>query len=66
MNAESTQMGGKLRISDVYAAIDNTEGVESVELQTPTNTIIAEPNEALLFGNMEFMIEGSVSNGTNH
>jgi phage-related baseplate assembly protein len=66
MNAGNTQMGGKLRISDVYAAIDNTEGVESVELQTPTSTVTADPNEALLFGNMEFTVEGSVSDGTNN
>jgi phage-related baseplate assembly protein len=66
LNAGNTQMGGKLRISDVYAAIDNTEGVESVELQNPTSTVTAEPNEALLFGNMEFTVEGSVGDGTNN
>jgi uncharacterized phage protein gp47/JayE len=66
LNAGNTRMGGKLRISDVYAAIDNTEGVDNVELETPAGTVAADPNEALLFGNMEFSVEGSVSDGTNN
>jgi uncharacterized phage protein gp47/JayE len=65
LNADNTQMGGKLRISDIYAAIDNTEGVESVDLQTPTGTVSAEPNEALLFGEVTFTIDRSADYGTN-
>jgi phage-related baseplate assembly protein len=66
LNSENTEMGKELRISDVFAAIDNTEGVENVELHTPTGTVAAAPNEALLFGTMEFAVDGSVGNGTSN
>jgi phage-related baseplate assembly protein len=65
MGVERQQMGGKLRISDVYAAIDNVEGVESVELQTPTATVNANANEVLLLGDVEFEIESGINDGTN-
>jgi uncharacterized phage protein gp47/JayE len=66
LNVKNTQMGGTLRISDVYATIDNTEGVENVELQTPTSTVIANPNEALLLGSVIFLVDGDAGNGTNN
>jgi phage-related baseplate assembly protein len=65
VSAESRQMGEALRVSDVYAAIDNAEGVESVELLTPAATVSAEANEVLLLGDVEFDIEGGANDGTN-
>ncbi|MDR1514932.1 MAG: baseplate J/gp47 family protein [Synergistaceae bacterium] len=65
MSVENQHMGGELRISDVYAAIDNAEGVESVELQTPTATVKADTNEVLLLGSVSFVVEDSAGNGTN-
>jgi phage-related baseplate assembly protein len=65
LSADTQQMGGKLRISDVYATIDNTEGVESVELETPITSVQADPNEVLLLGEVEFEIDDGVDDGTN-
>jgi uncharacterized phage protein gp47/JayE len=60
-------MGEPLRISDVYAAIDNIEGVIFVELDTPTQTITPEKHELLILGNVDFYIslKGSVAFGQN-
>jgi uncharacterized phage protein gp47/JayE len=65
MSAETRAMGEKLRISDVYAAIDNTEGVESAELETPAATVNAEANEVLLLGGVEFETESGAGDGLN-
>ncbi|MDR0648279.1 MAG: baseplate J/gp47 family protein [Synergistaceae bacterium] len=65
VNAETQRMGGKLRISDVYSALDNVEGVESVELETPAATVSADTNEVLLLGDVEFAIESGSGDGTN-
>ena len=50
MDVETRELGEPLRISDLYAAIDNVEGVIHVELETPTATITAEENELLILG----------------
>ena len=57
MKIESREMGEALRISDVYAAIDNVEGVLFVELDTPNQTIQAESNELLVLGNINFSLQ---------
>ena len=54
MNVNTRDMGEPLRISDVYAAIDNLEGVSFVELITPSETIIPDENELLVLGNINF------------
>ncbi len=54
LNIETREMGEPLRISDVYAAIDNIEGVLSVELDSPVQTITPEINEMLIAGNFQF------------
>ncbi len=56
LDIEAREMGEPLRISDVYAAIDNVEGVIHVELNTPTATITADNNELLILGDMNFNI----------
>ena len=67
MDIETREMGQPLRISDVYAAIDNIEGVIFVELDTPTQTITPDSNELLLLGNIDFSItlKGSLNYGQN-
>ncbi|MBQ3626858.1 MAG: hypothetical protein II948_08975 [Synergistaceae bacterium] len=67
MNIETREMGEALRISDAYAAIDNIEGVEHVELESPSSTIEADNNELLILGeiNFSFKIQGSGMNGKN-
>ena len=67
MSIETREMGEALRISDVYAAIDNIEGVIFVELDTPTQTIMAEINELLVLGNINFSftLKGSLYHGQN-
>ncbi|MBR0220910.1 MAG: baseplate J/gp47 family protein [Synergistaceae bacterium] len=67
MNIETREMGEALRISDAYAAIDNIEGVEHVELESPSATIEADNNELLILGeiNFSFKIQGSGMNGKN-
>ena len=67
MDIETREMGQPLRISDVYAAIDNIEGVIFVELDTPTQTITPMKYELLLLGNIDFNISlrGSVPYGQN-
>ena len=57
MNIETREMGEALRISDVYAAIDNIEGVLYVELDTPSQTVEAENSELLTLGNIRFKLE---------
>ena len=54
MNVDVRDMGEPLRISDLYALIDNVEGVSFVELDSPTQTIIPENNELLTLGNIDF------------
>lgn len=65
LNVDLQEMGARLRISDVYAAIDNIEGVLHVELDEPVRTVQGESNEVLLLGNVEFEIESGVGDGTN-
>ena len=67
MNVETREMGDALRISDVYAAIDNIEGVIHVELNTPKKTINADINELLILGDTSFKIsiDGANLNGEN-
>ena len=65
LNVEVREMGEALRISDVYAAIDNVEGVIHVELETPTGTIEAETNEILMLGDMNFVLDEGAADGTN-
>ena len=67
MSIETREMGEPLRISDVYAAIDNIEGVIFVELDTPTQTIVPEINELLVLGNINFSfaLRGSLYHGQN-
>ena len=54
MNIDTRDMGELLRISDVYALIDNIEGVEFVEMITPTQTITPNDNELLTLGSVTF------------
>ena len=54
LNIDTREMGKALRISDVYAAIDNIEGVEHVELDSPKETIKASISELLVMGNINF------------
>ncbi|MBR0257580.1 MAG: baseplate J/gp47 family protein [Synergistaceae bacterium] len=56
MDIETREMGEPLRISDVYAAIDNIEGVIFVELDTPAQTITPELNEMLVLGKVDFRV----------
>ena len=67
MNIELHEMGELLRISDVYAAIDNIEGVLFVELTSPVQTITPEHNELLILGDVDFSIrlKGSAHYGQN-
>ncbi len=67
MNIELHEMGEPLRISDVYAAIDNIEGVLFVELTSPMQTIIPENNELLILGSIDFNVrlKGSAPYGKN-
>ncbi len=57
MKIETREMGEALRISDVYAAIDNIEGVIYVELDTPTQSIEAQNHELLILGEINFSLE---------
>ena len=54
MNVDTRDMGEPLRISDIYALIDNIEGVSFVELDTPTQTITPANNELITLGNINF------------
>lgn len=54
MNIDTRDMGEPLRISDVYAAIDNIEGVSFVELTSPRQTITPDKEELLILGNIDF------------
>ena len=67
MNIETREMGDPLRISDLYAAIDNVEGVVHVELETPRETVTAEDNELLVLGsvNLATAVEEAGLNGKN-
>jgi predicted phage baseplate assembly protein len=64
---ETREMGDPLRISDLYSAIDNTEGVIHVELESPQATINANTNELLVLGSINLTLEakGAASDGTN-
>lgn len=67
MSIETRDMGEPLRISDVYSAIDNIEGVLYVELDSPTQTIIPDFNELLVLEDILFTIKlkGSTFYGQN-
>ena len=67
LDIETHDMGEALRISDVYAAIDNIEGVLFVELNEPKQTIIPDINEILVLGNIDFsyIVRGSIDHGKN-
>ena len=54
MDLDTRDMGQVLRISDVYSIIDNTEGVDFVELTAPTQSITPDINELLILGNINF------------
>ena len=54
MNVDIRDMGEPLRISDVYALIDNIEGVSFVELDSPNQTVTPESNELLTLGSIDF------------
>jgi phage-related baseplate assembly protein len=64
---ETREMGKPMRISDLYSAIDNVEGVLHVELNSPQTTVEAESNELLVLGEIDLSVEidGAVSDGTN-
>ena len=65
LDVDLQAMGGILRISDVYAAIDGTEGVLHVELDEPLKSVQAQQNEVLLLGDVEFEVDEGVDDGTN-
>lgn len=67
MDIETREMGEALRISDLYAAIDNVEGVVHAELETPTATVSAGDNELLVLGvvNLATEVEEAGMNGKN-
>ena len=54
MNVDTRDMGEPLRISDVYALIDNVEGVSFVELNSPRQTITPDDNELLVLGSLSW------------
>ena len=54
MSLDTRDMGQALRISDVYSIIDNTEGVDFVELTAPNKSITPDINELLILGNVSF------------
>ena len=54
MSIDTRDMGQPLRISDVYALIDDIEGVDFVELNTPLQTITPADNEMLILGSVNF------------
>ena len=54
MNVDVRDMGEALRISDVYALIDDIEGVDFVELDSPAHTITPDNNELLILGDMQW------------
>lgn len=54
MDVDTRDMGEPVRISDLYALIDNIEGVSFVELNTPNQTVTPESNELLTIGNVDF------------
>ena len=54
MDIELRDIGEALRISDIYSLIDNIEGVNYVELDTPAKTIIPANNEFLVKGQVSF------------
>ena len=56
MNVDTRDMGEPLRISDVYSAIDNLEGVSYVELQAPIETLVPDDNELLVLGTINFSV----------
>ena len=64
MDIDAREMGETIRISDVYAAIDNIEGVIYAELETPKASISCENNELLILGQINFTIE-TINNGGN-
>lgn len=57
MAIDTREMGDPLRISDVYAAIDNIEGVIYVELDSPDKTITAANNELLVLGEINLALQ---------
>ena len=54
LNIDTRDMGEPLRISDVYALIDNIEGVSFVELDKPQQTVTPQNNELLVLGTVDF------------
>ncbi len=54
MSIDTRDMGEPLRISDVYSLIDDIEGVDFVELNTPLQTITPTDNELLILGSVDF------------
>ena len=54
MNVDTRDMGEPIRISDLYALIDNIEGVLFVELSSPNQTVTPESNELLTLGSIDF------------
>ncbi len=56
LSIEVRDMGQSLRISDVYSAIDNIEGVVHVELADPTATVEADNDELLVLGDTDFKV----------
>ncbi len=54
MSIDTRDMGEPLRISDVYALIDDIEGVDFVELNTPLQSITPADNELLILGSVDF------------
>ena len=54
MNVDTRDMGEPIRISDLYALIDNIEGVVFVELISPSQTVTPESNELLILGSVDF------------
>lgn len=67
LSVDTRALGEALRISDVYAAIDNVSGVLHVELETPKETVEAAPNEFLTLGALTLAVEvqGAGTDGTN-
>ena len=54
MSIDTRDMGEPLRISDVYALIDNIEGVDFLELTCPLQTVTPADYELLTLGSMNF------------
>ena len=51
---ELRDMGQAINISDIYALIDNLNGVDSVEIDSPAKTLTPKNNQFFILGSVHF------------